>query len=74
MGGLVEIADGVVAKVGEITSDEEFQEAVKKVQLDPEGYYSGREIARKLEELGLDVEEIKSRMGGSLLGGITAMA
>ena len=73
MGGLVEIADGVVAKVGEITSDEEFQEAVKKVQLDPEGYYSGREIARKLEELGLDVEEIKSRMGGSLLGGITAM-
>ena len=74
LGGLVEIADGVVAKVGEITSDEEFQEAAKKVQLDPEGMYSGREIARKLEELGLDVEEIKSRMGGSLLGGITAMA
>lgn len=74
LGGLVELAEGVGTKLHGIAQDEEVREAVKKVQLDPDMSYSGREIEKKLRELGVDVERIKSQLSGSVLGGLVGMA
>ena len=74
LGDLVDIAEGVGGKVHGIMQSEEVREAIRTVQLDPDMSYSGKEIEKKLRELGVDVERIKSQLSGSVLGGLVGMA
>lgn len=77
LGDVVDIATGVTQKVQGIMSDEEVRkgvEEVKRVVLDPDGRYSGAEIEKKLRELGVEVDHLKSELGDSLVGGLIGMA
>lgn len=74
MGEVVDIAEGVATKLQEIGASEEVQEAVKTVMLDPDLHYMGSEIEKKLTEIGIDVERIKTELGSSTVGGLSIMA
>lgn len=77
LGETVDIAIGLGEKAQDVLNSDDVRNGVaevKRLVLDPSQHYLGEEIEKKVTELGVEVEHLKSELGSSTIGGYIGMA